>query len=112
MQNIVMMYKWDKANQIYDQMMQHFYCVNGMLVEEVLGTKDYNLSQNYNFVERMSLYAQYIGNIKSVLYDGIRKSVFSTSKFDSYPELLLARVMEGDRDVKNWLRLAKRFGEG
>lgn len=108
MQNIVMMYKRDIANQIYDQMMQHFYCENGMLVEEVIGTRDYNLTQHYNFVERMSLYAQYMGNIKSILFDGIRKGVFSSAKFDSYPELLLARVMEGDKDVKNWLRPAKQ----
>lgn len=108
MQNIVMMYKQDIANQIYDQMMQHFYCENGLLIEEVIGTRDYNLSHCYNFVERMSLYAQYTGNIQSVLFEGIQKGVFSTAKFDSYPELRLARVMEGDKDVKNWLRPAKQ----
>ncbi len=31
MQNIVMMYRRDIANKIYDQMMQHFYCENGLL---------------------------------------------------------------------------------
>lgn len=108
MQNVVMMYKQDIANQIYNQMMQHFYCENGMLVEEVVGTRNYNLTQHYNFVERMSLYAQYTGNIKSILFEGIRKGVFSSAKFDSYPELQLARVLEGDKDVKNWLRPAKQ----
>lgn len=108
MQNIVMMYKQDLANQIYNQMMQHFYCENGMLVEEVVGARDYNLPQHYNFVERMNLYAQYTGNIKSILFEGIRKGVFSSAKFDSYPELKLARVLEGDKDVKNWLRPAKQ----
>ena len=103
-----MMYKRDIANQIYDQMMQNFYCENGFLVEKVIGTRDYNLTQHYNFVERMSLYAKYTGNIKSILFDGIRKGVFSSAKFDSYPELLLARVMEGDNAVKNWLRPAKQ----
>lgn len=108
MQNIVMMYKQDIVNQIYNQMMQHFYCENGLLVEEVIGTRDYNLAHHYNFVTRMSLYDQYTGNIKSILFDGIRKGVFSSAKFDSYPELVLARVMEGDQDVKNWLRPAKQ----
>ncbi len=108
MQNIVMMYKRDIANLIYDQMMQHFYCENGLLVEEVVGTRDYNLVHHYNFVERMNLYERYTGNIKSILFDGIRKGVFSSAKFDSLPELLLARVMEGDTDVKNWLRPAKQ----
>lgn len=108
MQNIVMMYKRDIANQIYAQMMQHFYCENGMLVEEVIGTGDYNLTQHYNFVERMSLYAKYTGNIKSILFDEMQKGVFSSAKFDSYPELMLARVLEGDKNVKNWLRPAKQ----
>lgn len=45
MQNIVMMYKKDIANKIYKQMMQHFYCENGFLQEEVIDTRDYNLTQ-------------------------------------------------------------------
>lgn len=30
---------------------------------------------------------------------GIKKGVFSSAKFDSLPELLLARVLEKDADV-------------
>ena len=42
-----------------------------------------------------------------MLFDGIKRGVFSTAKFDSYPELVLARVLEGDKeDVQNWLRPA------
>ena len=37
MRNIVMMYKRDIANKLYAQMMQHFYCKNGFLQEEVVG---------------------------------------------------------------------------
>ena len=33
MYNIVMMYKKDIANRIYSQMMQHFYCKNGLFTE-------------------------------------------------------------------------------
>ena len=39
MQNIVMMYKRDIGNKIYKQMLQHFYCENGFLQEEVIGTE-------------------------------------------------------------------------
>lgn len=35
---------------------------------------------------------------------GIKKGVFSSAKFDSLPELLLARVLEKDADVITWLR--------
>lgn len=106
MQNIVMMYKRDVANKIYNQMLQHFYCENGFLQEEVVGTRDYNLQQHYTYRERVNLYATYNEKIQSALFDGIKKGVFSSAKFDSEPELTLARVLESDVDVQNWLRPA------
>lgn len=106
MQNIIMMYKRDIGNKIYKQMLQHFYCENGFLQEEVIGTKDYNLEQHYNYVERVGLFSAYTEKIQSVLFDGIKKGVFDRAKFDSHPELLLARVLEYDTDVQNWLRPA------
>lgn len=106
MQNIVMMYKRDVGNKIYKQMLQHFYCENGFLQEEVVGTRDYNLQQSYSYTERVNLFSAYTEKIQSVLFDGIKKGVFSAAKFDSHPELLLARVLETDADVLNWLRPA------
>lgn len=106
MQNIIMMYKRDVGNKIYKQMLQHFYCENGFLQEEVVGTRDYNLQQSYSYIERVNLFSVYTGKIQSVLFDGIKKGVFSTAKFDSHPELLLARALETDADVLNWLRPA------
>ena len=45
------------------------------------------------------------GRITSVLFNGIRNGVFSSAKFDSEPELLLARQLEREIDfVKKWLR--------
>ncbi len=109
MQNIVMMYKRDIANKIYKQMMQHFYCENGFLVEEVIGTRNYNLSQSYSYKERVGLYESYAQKIQSVLFTGIKKGVFDTAKFDSDEgELTLARVLESDKDVINWLRPAPK----
>jgi type III restriction enzyme len=108
MQNIVMMYKRDIGNKIYKQMMQHFYCENGFLQEEVIGTRNYNLQQSYSFKKRVSLYESYGDDIRSVLFDGIKKGVFDTAKFDSHPELVLARVLEVDSEVLNWLRPAPR----
>lgn len=84
----------------------HFFCENGFLQEEVIGTRNYNLQQTYSYVERVGLYEAYKEKIQSVLFDGIKKGVFSTAKFDSYPELLMARVLETDTDVQNWLRPA------
>ncbi len=106
MQNIVMMYKKDISNKIYKQMMQHFYCENGLLQEEVLGTRNYNLSQTYTYEESTPLFGRYTAKIPSVLFIGIKKGVFSSAKFDSHPELVFARVLETDDAVQNWLRPA------
>ena len=108
MQNIIMMYKRDIGNKIYKQMLQHFYCENGLLREEVIGTRDYNLEQHYNYVERVDLFSIYTEKIQSVLFDGIKKGVFDRTKFDSHPELLFARILEYDTDVQNWLRPASQ----
>ena len=105
MQNIIMMYKRDISNEVYTQMMQHFYCKEGFLQQEVIGTCNYNLQQSYNYKEKVGLYEDFSENIHSVLFTGIKKGVFSTAKFDSKDgELTFARVIERDDDVINWLR--------
>ena len=105
MQNIVMMHKRDIGNKIYKQMMQHFYCENGFLQEEVVGTRNYNLQQSYHYKVEVGLFDDFTEDIRSVLFTGIKRGVFSTAKFDSKEgELTLARVLETDDDVQNWLR--------
>ena len=105
MQNIVMMHKRDIGNKIYKQMMQHFYCENGFLQEEVVGTRNYNLRQSYHYKVEVGLFDDFTEDIRSVLFTGIKRGVFSTAKFDSKEgELTLARVLETDADVQNWLR--------
>ena len=106
MQNIVMMFKHDIGNKIYNQMMQHFRCEVGFLQEEVIGTRGYNLMRHYNSNEQVNLYGDYTADIRSVLFTGIRKGVFDSTKFDSHPELVFARMLESDSDVLNWLRPA------
>lgn len=108
MQNIIMMYKRDIGNKIYKQMLQHFYYENGFLQEEVVGTRTYNLQQSYSCSQRVNLFSDaYTENIQSVLFEGIKRGVFSAAKFDSRPELLLARILETESDdVQNWLRPA------
>lgn len=109
MRNIVMMYKRDIGNKIYKQMMQHFYCENGFLQEEVIGTRDYNLQQTYSYKEKVSLFDSFSEDIRSVLFCDIKRGVFENAKFDSLPELVLARVLETEtNDVENWLRPSPR----
>ena len=109
MHSIVMMNKKDIANKIYQQMMQdnHFYCENSSSRYVVVGTRECNLDQTYTSRKQLNLYANFDENIKGILFAGIKKGVFSSAKFDSFPELLLARVLETDTDVINWLRPAQ-----
>ena len=105
MQNIVMMYKRDIADRIYKQMMQHFYCDNGLIQEEVVGTRKYNLQTNFSYRTSVSLYDNFEGNIRSVRFTGIKKGVFEEVNLDSAEgELSFARIIERDEDVLNWLR--------
>lgn len=110
MQNIIMMNKKDIASKIYSQMMQdnHFYCENSLIQYSIMDVKSSNIFQTYTWDKKLNLYEKNDENIKSILFDGITKGIFDTAKFDSYPELLLARILEKDSDVKNWLRPAQK----
>lgn len=105
MQNIIMMYKRDIADKIYKQMMQHFYCDNGLIQEEVIGTRNYNLQPKFTSRTSAFLYDNFSGDVRSVCFKGIKKGVFSHVKFDSAEgELSFARIIERDNAVLNWLR--------
>lgn len=105
LQNIIMMNKRNIVELIYKQMLKHFYCDNGLLKEEVIGVKRINISPTYSAVKKLNLYDNYQGEkIRTILFEGIQKGVFEAAKFDSFPELLLARILEQDVTVVNWLR--------
>lgn len=105
LRNIAMMYKRDIGGKIYAQMLRHFYCKNDGMQEEVVGVRAYNLSQSYSYREEVGLFDDFSEDIHSVLFTGIQKGVFSLAKFDSREgELALARLLETDPAVLNWLR--------
>ena len=108
--NIVMMHRHDIADKIYNQMMQHFSCSNSLLKEEVIGVSDTNMANNYSYASKQSIWDKFDSSdehIKSVLFTDISKGVFAEAKFDSKPELILAKILEYEPEVKNWLRPAK-----
>ena len=106
MKNIIMMNKRDIANRIYKQMLkdEHFYYSNGLLQEEVVDLERKNLATSYNYTVEKGLFEEPEGTIINNLFGGIVKGVFPVAKFHSKPELILARVIERDPDVLNWLR--------
>ncbi len=107
--NIVMMFRKDIANQIYRQMMQHFFVSSASMQEEVVDVSPTNISPYYNYETQTGLFDPFTGSIRSVLFGGIEHGVFPVAKFDSLPELTFARVLERDAKsgkVSNWLRPA------
>ena len=108
MKNIVVMNKKDISDKIYKQMLhdEHFYCEDSSVRYTVTGVREFNLQQTYTWKSQLDLNQNYEDNIKSILFDGIKKGVFSSAKFDSYPELKFARILERDNEVINWLRPA------
>lgn len=77
------MHKIDIADRIYKQMMQHFYCENGFLQEEVIGSRNYNLQQKSQSKVTVGLFDDFTEDIHSVLFTGIKRGVFESAKFDS-----------------------------
>lgn len=106
MQNIVMMNKVNIGKEIYEQILRHFKVKTGFLEEEVIDLINYNVRQQYNCKYKLNLFAAYETRIQNIVFTGIKKGVFEEAKFDSEPELVFARVLEQDNDVKNWLRPA------
>lgn len=107
--NIVMMYKKELTTEIHSQMLKHFVRNEGIIKEEVFTERPINYQSNYTYHIKKNLFDKYDsdkdGRITTVLFDGIKRGVFETAKFDSVPELQLARIVERETDfVQKWLR--------
>lgn len=109
MKNIIMMYKKEISEEIYKQLVKHFVRNVGLINEEVFSDNAFNIKSNYTYNIIKNIFDPYNserdGKITSILFDGIKKGVFSSAKFDSEPELVLARQLEREEDfVIKWLR--------
>ena len=105
--NIIFMNKIDIVNKIYNQILQdnHFYVHQGMFEEVVIDVKRKNIQPVYKYSNVKKLYEDPEKHkLKETLFINIEKGVFSQAKFDSEPELKFARIIERDKEVKNWLR--------
>lgn len=107
MKNIIFMNKIDIVDKVYNQILQdnHFYVHKGIFEEEVIDVKRKNIQPVYKFSNIKKLYEDPEKHkLKETLFINIEKGVFSQAKFDSEPELKFARIIERDKEVKNWLR--------
>lgn len=112
MKNVVMMNKKDIAKKIYEQMMQHFYIGSGLILEEVIGVCNSNLTPTYSYKDEISLYDDFEAkDIGSILFHDIKYGIHDKAKFDSKPERNFAVLLEHEGNAGNviqWLRPAPR----
>ncbi len=116
MKNIVFMNKDSIVENIYKQMMskEHFKVQNGLIKEEVISLSGKNLETACRPEAKQDIFEKFDTSIEGtkaitkVLFTSIKKGVFASAKFDSKPELLLARILESDDCVLKWLRPAPK----
>ncbi len=109
MKNIIMMYKRELVNELYNQLIANFVEEYGIINSQVYIGRKKNIRTIYTSTSIKNIFDSYHsetdGKITSILFDGIEHGVFSSAKFDSEPELILARQLEREKDfVKTWLR--------
>ena len=110
--NVVQYNKREIARFIYAQMMEHFYC-DTPSYEEVrvlpfVGLKEHNFSK-YK-ADSVYLYTDTIAPTSSIpgkVFVGFKKSCHDKYKFHSKTEKDFAIILEGDDDVKKWMRPAE-----
>ena len=104
-----MMSNREIANEIYSQMLNHFVRNEGIIKEEVFADRPINYQSVYSYSIKKNLFDTYDsdrdGKISKVLFNGIKRGVFETTKFDSVPEWQFAKIIERENDfVQKWLR--------
>lgn len=106
LKNIVIMFRRKIALEIANQMVENRYLEQGDIIEEVYSVKESNHAYCPSYSVKQNLFEDYEGSIQRILFDGAQKSVFSSAKFDSRPELILARILEREPSVIRWLKPA------
>lgn len=106
LKNILITYKKDIAVEIANQMVTNSYLEQGDILEEVHSVRESNHAYSPSYSIKQNLFEDYDGLINKVLFEDVRKGVFSSVKFDSKPELILARILEREEEVIKWLKPA------
>lgn len=109
MQNVVLYHKQPIADQIYSQMMQHFFVEDpeyeDARVYPFVRIEEHNYEKLlddgiHDFKETINPTSA----IPSKVFVGFQKTCHLKYKFDSKTEKDFAILLEGDRDVLKWLR--------
>jgi type III restriction enzyme len=113
--NVVYINRRIIAEQIYRQMMNHFYLEDLEFDEVNINTKPYTEILPHHYTkyddDRIEDFKSNVGNasvLKMKVFTGFAKACHERYKFDSYTEQLFAQLCEQDDYVAKWLRPAQR----
>lgn len=108
--NICFMELRSITSQLEKQLIKHLAISYDDILDTVIGVESIIYGDYLDTTESIKDLYDEPGseNIKSIIYDGGKKSVKSPFKFDSNPERLFAIVCENSPEVIQWLRPASK----
>lgn len=108
--NICLMYRKDIIQKFKNQLLQHLAIKYDDIFETVQGIETIINDYYVDITKGLRDLYQSSGseNIRSLTYEGGKKSAINIFKFDSEPERLFAIVCENSPEVVQWLRTSPR----
>ena len=110
--NVMLYYRNDIVDFIYQQMKEHFYIIEPPFLQPKVFPFTRIEEHNYAKLEKDKILNYYDtvvpSEIKEKIFTGFKKALHTYYKFDSNTEKKLAMLLEDDTTVLRWLRPAKK----
>ena len=111
-ENVMLYYRNDIVDFIYQQMKEHFYIVEPPFLQPKVFPFTRIEEHNYAKLEKDKIlnYSDTIvpSEIRDKIFTGFKRALHTYYKFDSNTEKKLAMLLEDDTTVLRWLRPAKK----
>lgn len=113
--NVVLTQRTQIAEQLWQQMKDHFYCEVGEY--EAPKIKPFTSIEAHNYStmrdaepKDFNVTLKTIADLKKTLFTGFKKSCHLAYKFDSFGEQKITQILEGsnEKEIEKWLRPAPR----
>ncbi|MGJ5715302.1 DEAD/DEAH box helicase family protein [Staphylococcus equorum] len=110
-ENIVYIYQNEIVEELYKQILSNMIIDTSNLekkefVYDVL--EKHNVS-GFSYKYEKNIYEDYEKkDLKNIIFNNFKKNIFDIAKFDSEPEVKMARILETDSLVDKWIRPHKK----
>lgn len=108
--NIIYIYQNDIIKELYKQILSNMILTSNLekkeFVYDVL--EKHNVSK-FSYKYEKNIYEDYEKkDLKNIIFNNFKKNIFDVAKFDSEPEVKMARILETDSLVDKWIRPHKK----